>query len=379
MRVRFKRYLVLLFVIGLLSVPSQVAKAQTTTQTAAEAVTPTPLRVITKEIAPLVFVEEDGTSDGTLAENFSLRGFSIDLWEEIAARTMLEFDYMLTNSVSQQLDAVAHGEADVAIAAISITSEREARVDFSFPYLQSGLQILTTANETMHIGSLLSTILSPALLEIIGIFFLLLLVAAHLIWFVERRRNPEFPQDYLHGIWEALWWAAVTVTTVGYGDKTPKGIAGRAFGLVWMFLGLFLVANFTASITAALAVQQLQHSVTGLSDLEDGQVATVAGTTADEFLTLRGIRPVRVDMVEEAYKLLGQETVQAVVYDAPVLLYYANTQDGTLQVVGEVFNEEEYGIAFPADSPHREPINRALLEIREDGTYDQIYQRWFGE
>lgn len=345
-------------------------------QAAVDPTAQTPLRVITKEITPLVFVEQAGSD--TVGGEFTLRGFSIDLWEEVAERTALEFDYVLTDTVSRQLDAVTQAEADVAIAAISITREREERVDFSFPYLQSGLQILTAAENRLRIGSLLSAFLSPALLEIIGIFFLLLLVAAHLIWFVERRRNPEFPQDYLHGIWEALWWAAVTVTTVGYGDKTPKGVAGRAFGLVWMFLGLFLVANFTAGITTVLAVQQLQHSVTGIADLEDGRVATVRGTTADEYLTLRNIRPVRVDLIEDAYDLLERGTVAAVVYDAPVLLYYANTQDGVFQVVGDIFRVEEYGIAFPEGSPYREPINRALLEIQEDGTYDEIYRRWFG-
>jgi len=364
---------------------SSAAIAQTATQTAAETTdvaaderaAQMPLRVITKEIMPLVFVDRE---DDRATGKFMLRGFSIDLWGEVATRAALDFEYILTDTVMAQLDAVAQGEADMAIAAISITSEREERIDFSHPYLKSGLQILTTGDQRLGIGRLLSAFLSPALLEIIGIFFLLLLVAAHLIWLVERRRNPEFPRDYLRGIWEAIWWAAVTVTTVGYGDKTPRGVAGRAFGLMWMFLGLFLVANFTAGITAVLTAQQLKDSVNSIADLQNGRVATVVGTTADEYLTTLRVRHVRVDLIDDAYELLANGQVQAVVYDAPVLLYYANTRnDSTLQVVGDVFNEEEYGIALAENSPYREPINRALLEIREDGTYDILYQRWFGE
>ena len=48
-----------------------------------------------------------------------------------------------------------------------------------------------------------------------------------------------------------------------------------------------------------------------------------------------------------------------------------------LLVLGEVFQPQNYGIALPSGSPERELVNQALLEIIEDGTYDQIYRRWF--
>gem|GEM_PF-2585280 len=49
-----------------------------------------------------------------------------------------------------------------------------------------------------------------------------------------------------------------------------------------------------------------------------------------------------------------------------------------LVVLGAVFNPEDYGIALPNDSPLRESINRALLALKEDGTYDRSEQFWFG-
>jgi polar amino acid transport system substrate-binding protein len=49
-----------------------------------------------------------------------------------------------------------------------------------------------------------------------------------------------------------------------------------------------------------------------------------------------------------------------------------------VQVVGEVFQKQDYGIAFPTGSELREEVNRALLDIQEDGTYNRIYDRWFG-
>jgi hypothetical protein len=70
--------------------------------------------------------------------------------------------------------------------------------------------------------------------------------------------------------------------------------------------------------------------------------------------------------------------LDAVVFDAPVLLYYAaHGGKGRVQVVGGAFHKEDYGIVFPPDSPLRKQVNGALLGMREDGTYDQIYDRWF--
>ncbi|MBM3661687.1 MAG: hypothetical protein FJW94_02160 [Actinobacteria bacterium] len=49
---------------------------------------------------------------------------------------------------------------------------------------------------------------------------LLLVVVGHIVWLVERRTNDDFPHSYLAGVWEGIWWAIVTMTTIGYGDRT---------------------------------------------------------------------------------------------------------------------------------------------------------------
>jgi len=83
--------------------------------------------------------------------------------------------------------------------------------------------------------------------------------------------------------------------------------------------------------------------------------------------------------VEDAFQALEQAQVDAVVYDAPVLLYYASHQGkNKFQTVGTIFRKESYGIAFPPNSPYRKPTNEALLKLKENGTYDQLYQKWFG-
>jgi ABC-type amino acid transport substrate-binding protein len=154
---------------------------------------------------------------------------------------------------------------------------------------------------------------------------------------------------------------------------------GRIFGLFWMFAGLFILAYFTAGVTSTVTLQELRGSINGPEDLSGKIVATVEKSAAAEYLMRQGIDPVEFTNEEAAYRALEQGEVQAIVYDAPVLQHYAShTGKGKVKVVGLVFEELSYGIAFQHDSPYREEINLALLKLVENGTYDDIHDRWFG-
>ena len=103
------------------------------------------------------------------------------------------------------------------------------------------------------------------------------------------------------------------------------------------------------------------------------------GSTAAEFLSDQGLPFTAVERIEDAYALLDQGQVQAVVYDSPVLLYHAATNGkGRAEVVGAIFKPEKYGIALPPGSPLRKPINETLLGLYQDGTYEAIRAKWFG-
>lgn len=330
------------------------------------------LRVVTQRFEPFVVYEDQ-----------QYQGFSMDLWDAIATELGVSYDLVGVNSVAKLLDEVERGAADVAVAGVGITSQREETLDFSYPYYKSGLQVMVPS-QTSEVGKLVSivgTVLrSPRLYYGVGIFVLILLIVAHLLWFSERSHNSEFPEDYLHGIWEAFWWAAVTVTTVGYGDKVPKKFVGRFFGLMWMFSGYFVFAYFTASIATTFTVQELQGVINGLEDLPGKRIATVANSAAAEFLDLQTNLLFRdYTTLNDTLSALENQEVDAIVYDAPVLQYYVSHEgQGQYKVVGNVFQSLNYGIALQQDSPYREPINAALLKLYETGKYDEIYQAWFG-
>ena len=332
----------------------------------------TSLRIVTQRFEPFV-----------IYENQQYKGFSIDLWDAIANQLGISYDLVGVNSVAKLLDEVERGAADVAIAGIGITSQGEETLDFSYPYYESGLQVmvLSQGGEVGRLFTIVGAVLrSPRLYFGIGVFVLILLVVAHLLWWSEHRHNSQFPSDYLHGVWEAFWWAAVTVTTVGYGDKVPTRFFGRFFGLVWMFSGYFVFAYFTASIATTFTVQELQGSINGPEDLPGKRIATITNSAAAEYLDLQTNLffrdyPTREDILAA----LDDNSVDAIIYDAPVLQYFASHEgQGQYEVVGEVFQKLNYGIALGQDSPYREPVNAALLRLYETGRYDEIYREWFG-
>jgi polar amino acid transport system substrate-binding protein len=299
------------------------------------------------------------------------------LWETIARTAGISYEWYEVESVADQLQAVQSGEADAALAGITITAEREDVLDFSYPYLDTGLQIMIRQDETSTIDNVLNAVLSPELVQFLIIFALLIFLVANLLWLVERRHSSHRSETYWHGLGKMMWWSAVTV--IGYDDVAPVTHAGRLMALVWMFAGIFLIANLTATLSAGATVRQLRSSINDVADLRNQRVATVEGTTSAAYLLQAGIGYIGVNHIEEAYALLRAGDVAAIVFDAPVLLYHVRTHaSDEFVMVGQTFSKEEYGIALPEDSPYRETINRAILRLFEDGTYEQLHNRWFG-
>ena len=330
---------------------------------------PEPLKVAVKELVPFVFKDAEG----------KLTGFSIDLWHAIADELNTPYEYVEVETVGDQLEAVRAGRADVAIAGISITGDREQIVDFSLPYYRAGLQIMAVQDDSLAIGDFVQALLSPTALAVLLGFFVIILIVAHVLWLFERHNNPDFPRGYLKGIWASIWWATVTITTVGYGDTTPRGAVGRLIALFWMLAGIFLIANFTASITSVVTTNHLKNQIHDVRDLWGRSSVTIEGSTSEDFLRHFNLKPQTVTAVDEAYEMLHTGAADAVVYDAPVLRHYARfAGGGSLQLVGPIFNPEDYGIALELDSELRKPINIALLRLQENGSYDALEERWFG-
>ncbi len=341
--------------------PLQAAETAPATETGK------PLIVTTVERPPFTFFENGQP----------VRGFSIDLWDEIARRIGREYRYRPTESFKDMLDQVRDHKADLAVANISITAEREQYLDFSLPIYDSGLKVMIRAENGQP--SLLQLFWESGAVQLIIGATLILLVIAHLMWWFEGGKQPYFRKEWPGGVWDAFWWAFIIVTMGGFELERPRGRFSRVLAVFWIIVGLFFISTFTAKITTALTVGELSSSISGWQDLKNRKVGVPKGTTMERFAIKHGLNTVTFDDFQQALKALEKGKVFAILADAPVAEYYATqVSNGEVVTVGETFAPDKIGIALQDGSPLREPINRALLQIIEDGTYAEIRQRYFG-
>ena len=277
------------------------------------------------------------------------------------------------------LNAVTSGTSDATIANISITSAREQAMDFSHPIFSSGLRTLIPLKPDSSF-SLISTIVSWELFfAIIGAFGVLL-AGGMLMWRLERNHQDYFDKPAHEAMFPAFWWALNLVVNGGFEERVPRTPFGRIFGVLLVISSLFVVSIFVARITAAMTISAIESSVSSVNDLYGKRVGKVAGSTAEAFLQNRDLNGYALNDLSDVLRAFEDGDLDAVVFDSPILAYYVKTDGARFgQFAGPTFQHENYGIALPSGSELVEPINQALLELREDGTYAQIYRKWFGE
>jgi len=325
------------------------------------------LRVAITNVAPFV-----------LPQTATPEGFSIDIWDELARRMHTDFTWIKVARQADLLPAVQRGDADVAIAAITMTPEREKTVDFSLPYFDSGLQIMVRANNNNTFLTSFWSIPWLAIGQLVGVAVVIVFVLANLVWLMERKHDPNFPKPWLRGVGEGLWVTMLIIATGEHGERETAGLWKRLLVPAMWLIGVVLIAQLTATVTSSQTVARLQSNIRGPDDLPGKTIGTVPGTVAADYLTDRGLPFVEVNSATEGFRVLMQGEVQAIVYDAPTLQYWAGKLGtGALAVVGPIFRPERYGIAVADGSPLRKSINETLLSMYEDGTYERIYGKWF--
>lgn len=331
------------------------------------------VRVITHQLQP--FVMSTGSGE--------LTGFSIDLWNEIARRLDWDTEYLGTDDVRGQLVAVSESRADIAVGGISLTAQREQQFDFTQPTLDAGLQIIVPVIDTRPsvpgLGGYLDLLLSKTMLIWLSAAIVVSVIPTHIFWLIERRSDkPVVSRSYFPGIFQAFGWGIGSL--VGRQSTTATRTFTKALAILWGFAGIVFVSFYTANLSATLTVTKLDAKITGPADLYDKSVATVAGTTAADYLRSMGVDATETATIDDSYELLRDKGYDAVVFDAPVLRYYvAHRGEGVAVMAGPVFQDENQGFVLAINSPLRKPINQTLFEMREDGTYNMIKEKWFGD
>ncbi|MFO8153446.1 transporter substrate-binding domain-containing protein [Thioalkalivibrio sp.] len=307
-------------------------------------------------------------------------GLAIRLWEALAGEMQVDYVYR-ERGIQAILEETASGELDVAVGALTITAERERRLDFTHSWFRTGLGVAASLRHDSGWWAVVRVFFSRDFMMVLLALVALLTFWGMLLWLAERRRNKaQFSQRPLRGIGSGFWWAAVTMTTVGYGDKAPVTFFGRLIGLIWMFAALVTVSTFTALITSSLTVGQLESRVSSPSDLRRAHVAALPGTTAAEWLNGRQIDFTAYEALTDALQALERGEVEAVVSDEALLRYQISAWEmHSLHVLPFILDEQDYGFAVIEAGELREPINRALLVVTASEEWEEWQREFLGD
>jgi ABC-type amino acid transport substrate-binding protein len=306
-------------------------------------------------------------------------GLSVDLWREVAQEMGVPYEWREFATVAELIDNTRSGAIDV-LPALAVIEVHEKVMEFSRQYLRSGLAIAVAAKSRgTGLFHLARRLLSSDLLMVMGILLLLSLMAGFVVWRFEGRRNRDFEGGIREGIGNGFWWAVVTLTTVGYGDKAPQTLGGRLTAVIWMFSSIFLIASFTAAITTTLTISEISGNIRGFEDLPGARVGSIARTVGMEYMAQENISARSFNGVREGLQALAEDRIEAFVSDEAVLKHMVRViSPGTLMVLPDSADHYYVGMAMPAGSPLREPINRALLKVIARDEWDDLIDHYLG-
>ena len=332
-------------------------------------------------MAEVLRVGVSGAPPFVLSKGDPAQGISIQIWEEVASRLNKTYEFIHQPNTEANIAAVKKGDLDLAIGPISITPDRLAdpKIDFTQPYFygREGLMIPVKAP---GLWVRFQPFFGWAALSSLGGLMILLFLVGNLIWLAERRRNPEhFPRQYLHGVGNGMWFALVTLTTVGYGDRSPVTRTGRTITGVWMLMSLLALSSITAGLASAFTVSLSNLQPTAIkdrSDLRGKAVSVVAGTISEKWARMYGASAIESADLDAAIDLLAKGKVAAVLFDeAPLRYYLQQNPEAPFKMAPFALANQTYGFVIPVSSDLRTPIDVVLLQMQRSGEVKSITDR----
>ena len=226
----------------------------------------------------------------------------------------------------------------------------------------------------------LQVFLGWAVLSSVFVLITVLLVVGSLIWLAERRSNSEqFPAQPLPGIASGMWFALVTLTTVGYGDKAPITRIGRGLTAIWMVTSLIAVSSLTASLASAFTLflsGNTNDSITDPAQLSGQRAAVLEGTSGAELARQRNMRIVPAKTLTAAIDHVLMNRAEAVIFDRPAIRFHLkNNPELAVQLAPFTLAEQTYGFAFRTGDPLRTPLNISILKLQRSGAVEAISKR----
>ncbi|XP_034938822.1 glutamate receptor 1-like isoform X2 [Chelonus insularis] len=319
-------------------------------------------------------------------------------------------------------------EADIAIASMTITSERERVIDFSKPFMYLGISIMIKKPVKQKPG--VFSFLNPLSREIwvcvifsyIGVSIVLFIVSrfSPYEWRVIQTnvggdpgmvgrgdpslQHPHTPQSSLHAanpcmandfsILNSMWFSLGAFMQQGC-DISPRSMSGRIVGCVWWFFTLIIISSYTANLAAFLTVERMVTPINSPEDLAS-QTEVLYGTlhhgSTWDFFRKSQIslyskmwsfmnakkKEVFVDTYDEGIRKVRQSKGKyALLIESPKNEYINAREPCDTMKVGRNLDAKGFGVATPIGSPLRDKINLAVLALTESGALEKLRNEWW--
>jgi ABC-type amino acid transport substrate-binding protein len=303
-----------------------------------------------KESAPFAYQHSNGHWDGIAID-------LVDKYLEESGRPykIVEYKHQTYNAM---VDSVASGHIDLFAGDMTITNNRLEKVNFSQPYYVTNTSIATLKKEkqTSMLGFFNLKFLRNLLSLLVFVF-----VCGFIIWVIEHKHNDGFNKGPL-GIFDGSYFISTTMTTVGYGDISPKTKAGKIFAFIVMWLSLGMVGFFYGNITASLTVAELESKIENVGQLNKLKVGTIGGTASSSFLDDNDVRYISFETPEEGLDAMVAGELDAFVYDKPIIQYYMSKDKYSKVTISDnEFMEQTYGFAIKKGSNIEDGLNKSIL------------------
>uniref|UniRef100_A0A6Q2WSC3 Glutamate receptor n=1 Tax=Esox lucius TaxID=8010 RepID=A0A6Q2WSC3_ESOLU len=391
------------------------------------------LSIVTLEEAPFVIVEDVDPLSGTCMRNTvpcrkqlkiinqtgdsgiytkrCCKGFCIDILKKIAKQVKFTYDlYLVTNGKhgkkingtwNGMVGEVGQKKAHMAVGSLTINAERSEVIDFSVPFIETGISVLVSrSNGTVSP----SAFLEPFSADVWVMMFVMLLLVSAVAVFVFEYFSPvgynrcladgREPGGPSFTIGKAIWllWGLVFNNSVPV--QNPKGTTSKIMVSVWAFFAVIFLASYTANLAAFMIQEEYVDQVSGLSDNKFQKPNAFSPPfrfgTVPNGSTERNIRNNYKEMhgymtsfhqknVDEALASLKGGKLDAFIYDAAVLNYMAGRDEGCKLVTigsGKVFATTGYGIAIQKDSGWKRAVDLAILMLFGDGEMEELEALW---
>ena len=283
-------------------------------------------------------------------------GLSIELWENIAEASKISFEYRQYSDFIGILKQLEYKEIDLTINPMDVNDTRVEKFDMTQPFFITSIGVAIPFMNRSTLSVFVRNIFSLAFLEIILLLILVIFIFGFLLWLVERGHNKfQFRPGFL-GLFDGLWWSAVTMTTVGYGDKAPKSNLGKAIAIIWMFTAVIIISSFTAGIASTLTISGLQ------TDIE----------------TVEDIRLVEKASPIPALRTLAKKENDVLLHDRTVLQYYINrlSLNEKVKLLPITLKEHYQSFMLPKGHASFDVINVGLMKEMQKNGWEELQRKY---